>query len=323
MAYLRIKTIKGGRYFYIVKSVRKGGKVFPKTLEYLGRDPSSDRLKRAMRYWKVATPMVLHESLLRGILKCTTAVMAFKREGNDEVSQWAASGTFVKIGKVRGILTAAHVVEDLFADDVVAMGIIASDERHLFKIPVPGKALRAIEWAPRKSDAWGPDVTLIVLPEVDANRVERLGRYFYDLEANPDHRNTVWVVYGAPVGLQRLGQVDDVLGVGAHIATTRRFITKNGLHYVQVTASMDAPSEAPDNLRGISGGGLWIFKMARKGSVSRFTGDHVFGGVAYFAQHPKPNQPGFIRCHEGQDIVRVAVPRIRAAIERGEGWRSR
>ena len=53
MAYLRIKTIKGGRYFYILKSERRGATVIPRILEYLGRDPDPMRLKRALRYWGV------------------------------------------------------------------------------------------------------------------------------------------------------------------------------------------------------------------------------------------------------------------------------
>ena len=53
MAYLRIKKVKAARYFYIIKSVREGASVYPKTLEYLGRDPDPLRLKRALVYWQV------------------------------------------------------------------------------------------------------------------------------------------------------------------------------------------------------------------------------------------------------------------------------
>jgi len=55
MAYLSIKRIGKYRYLYILKSVRKGARVFPRILEYLGRDPKPQRLKAALRYWKVST----------------------------------------------------------------------------------------------------------------------------------------------------------------------------------------------------------------------------------------------------------------------------
>ncbi len=56
MAYLRILRLKGRRYYYILRSGRRGGTVRTKVLEYLGRDPDPTRLKRALRYWRVAEP---------------------------------------------------------------------------------------------------------------------------------------------------------------------------------------------------------------------------------------------------------------------------
>ena len=53
MAYLVVRKVKGGSYYYIAKSAKKEGKVVQKTLEYLGRDPKPARLKAAMKYWKV------------------------------------------------------------------------------------------------------------------------------------------------------------------------------------------------------------------------------------------------------------------------------
>ena len=53
MAYLRILQKDARRYFYIMKSVRRGEKVMGKVLEYLGRDPEPERLKRALTYWRV------------------------------------------------------------------------------------------------------------------------------------------------------------------------------------------------------------------------------------------------------------------------------
>lgn len=55
MAYLVIRNVKGGRYYYIAKSARKNGKVVQKTLEYLGHEPDPERLKRALAYWQVET----------------------------------------------------------------------------------------------------------------------------------------------------------------------------------------------------------------------------------------------------------------------------
>ena len=56
MAYLRILKKGDGRYYYVLKSLRRRGKVTSKVLEYLGRDPDRERLKRALEYWGVKKP---------------------------------------------------------------------------------------------------------------------------------------------------------------------------------------------------------------------------------------------------------------------------
>ena len=54
MAFLRIMKPSGrGSYYYIVESRRKGQRVRQKVLEYLGRDPDAEKLKRALAYWGV------------------------------------------------------------------------------------------------------------------------------------------------------------------------------------------------------------------------------------------------------------------------------
>lgn len=53
MAYQRIiKRESGARYYYIMRSVRKGRKVESRIAEYLGESPDPERLRRACEYWK-------------------------------------------------------------------------------------------------------------------------------------------------------------------------------------------------------------------------------------------------------------------------------
>jgi hypothetical protein len=40
MAYVRAKLIKGHRYYYLVESYRRNGKVKTRTLKYLGATPT-------------------------------------------------------------------------------------------------------------------------------------------------------------------------------------------------------------------------------------------------------------------------------------------
>ena len=55
MAYLKRQRIGKQTYLYVMQSVRRRDKVTKKVLEYLGNadDVSAERLRAALRYWKV------------------------------------------------------------------------------------------------------------------------------------------------------------------------------------------------------------------------------------------------------------------------------
>jgi hypothetical protein len=53
MTYLKKLKQNHRVYLYIMRSERRGKKVIPKVLEYLGRDPHPARLKKALVYWGV------------------------------------------------------------------------------------------------------------------------------------------------------------------------------------------------------------------------------------------------------------------------------
>jgi hypothetical protein len=56
MAYLRKDVKNGTAYYYILKSIRRGSRVTTKCLEYIGKAPSRERLRRACEYWGVKKP---------------------------------------------------------------------------------------------------------------------------------------------------------------------------------------------------------------------------------------------------------------------------
>jgi hypothetical protein len=52
MAHLKRVRIGQRSYCYIVRSVRRGDTVTKKVLEYLGAEPTQERIEEAIRYWK-------------------------------------------------------------------------------------------------------------------------------------------------------------------------------------------------------------------------------------------------------------------------------
>jgi len=56
MAFLRKRRIGGGTYLYIIETRRSSGKVRHKILEYLGRNPPSEKVAKALEYWGIRKP---------------------------------------------------------------------------------------------------------------------------------------------------------------------------------------------------------------------------------------------------------------------------
>ena len=52
MVYIRVKKIKGRKYYYLVKSVRKGGKVKQLHIKYLGQKFSDEEIKKLKEKYK-------------------------------------------------------------------------------------------------------------------------------------------------------------------------------------------------------------------------------------------------------------------------------
>lgn len=52
MAYLKRVRVGERSYFYIVRSVRRGDEVTKRVLEYLGAEPTPERVEQAIQYWK-------------------------------------------------------------------------------------------------------------------------------------------------------------------------------------------------------------------------------------------------------------------------------
>ena len=55
MAFIRKQRKGKTDYYSVVENRRRGEKVTQKVLEYIGKDPSLERLAAAAKYWKVGT----------------------------------------------------------------------------------------------------------------------------------------------------------------------------------------------------------------------------------------------------------------------------
>jgi len=49
MVYVRVKEIKGNKYYYLVKSKREGSRVRQITLEYLGAEQPDEKVIKSIK----------------------------------------------------------------------------------------------------------------------------------------------------------------------------------------------------------------------------------------------------------------------------------
>src|SRR5258708_4459983 len=63
----------------------------------------------------------LDDSFTGPVCDYSVGFLKFRREGNREIGEPAGTGTFVKLGRVYGILTAAHVLKELDPQSTVGL----------------------------------------------------------------------------------------------------------------------------------------------------------------------------------------------------------
>jgi hypothetical protein len=63
----------------------------------------------------------IDDSFTQSVCDYSVGFLTFKRSGNKEIAEPAGTGTFVKLGKVHGILTAGHVLQPMGSKEVVGL----------------------------------------------------------------------------------------------------------------------------------------------------------------------------------------------------------
>jgi hypothetical protein len=183
----------------------------------------------------------------------------------------AGTGTFVRIGKVNGILTCAHALDEIARYETINLAIFPVRKRGRF-IPLNVKAhCDYIKFGPSKTpdgedDPDGPDLAFLRLPIPFFNSISHLvsvksmeiGRDHAFADAEPSEESITvvtgmiaeWmpeVQFTAPFpvsGLVSVGEISDRMKSGEHDLFRFRPMPDEGFH-------------APSSYEGTSGGGLW------------------------------------------------------------------
>lgn len=158
---------------------------------------------------------------------------------------YRGSGTLVRAGDWRCLLTAAHVWEALARHHEVGLSVDGRQPA----VTVLSAGLRCLHSSSRRMAEWGPDLALIEILPADAARLEAAGKTFYDLTrrrgdalAEPLQTDSgLWFLVGAPGesvtyhGRQPDGAMRAYAEVIVIASTIRNTHTHGGLDYIDLS----------------------------------------------------------------------------------------
>ncbi|MGE0455801.1 MAG: hypothetical protein AB7O37_18960 [Vicinamibacteria bacterium] len=231
------------------------------------------------------------------------------------------SGTLVRVGTRRCVLTAAHVWTVIKPplrprDGFPKLALTAQSnpavalDRDLFQVRYLA--------TPATVD-WGPDLALIEVPPTHASDIEARGQAFYDLARRRNHpliaeavaANEPRVVVGTPGEFTRTWTTGEESSLVAQasagtllIASRLLAVHSSGDHdYVDLSLNDKRDDGFPKRYGGMSGSGLWC--LGREGPDGTFTcnlQDILLDGVVYL--HSQGNTPAeeMIRAHGRKSI---------------------
>jgi hypothetical protein len=212
----------------------------------------------------------IDDSFTGPVCDYSVGFLKFHRQGNDEVGVPAGTGTFVKLGRVYGILTAGHVLKELATNETVGLVRFPSVQP-----PIQNARLelqhtdRIVDWNGKNCSA--PDIAFLKIPELEGRKLEAEGASFYNLaierkfsvSSADHHMSQCYAVVGVvgewtepEFGEPKRGHKVTLGGLfGA--ATNLKPFKEDGVDLVDVDIDHVSGPHIPKSYGGVSGGALW------------------------------------------------------------------
>lgn len=180
----------------------------------------------------------------------------------------SGSATLVTADGRPGLLTAAHVIDDLMkaADEHVA--VVCAEHPHQLLLNKRHLIIR--RYGPSEGDFPGPDLAFINLHESKCLEALKAKKSFYPLPSSQDlvfdriqpRGSALCFIAGAP---EEMSREEGVRRTGSHILTKKHFLGRgqvceefvtDGFDYLKL-GTLVGQYGFPANYEGVSGGGIW------------------------------------------------------------------
>ena len=217
------------------------------------------------------------EQISKDISYFTIGFATLSVQGNVEDAVCAGSGTLVTVGSMHGILTAAHVLDNLPTRGQVGLVTHADDPSRFQKQTITMEHTDSIVMRGKTFDQKGPDLAFLRLPQESIGWIAAKNS-FYNLRKHRDDvlagkeptKSHVDLVTGmvhelttkAPPGKPRVRLINfTAIFCGANLSALR-YLSNYELHYFELTN--DPGFALPQSFEGTSGGSAWRFYVTEK-----------------------------------------------------------
>lgn len=234
------------------------------------------------------------------------------------------SGTFASIGNTFGILTAAHVIDQL--PDEGEMGLLRFfDDNMPQRTAINMEHTDRLQIEPNNTSADGPDIGFLKLAALDVSNLQARSN-FHNLERRiTTYKNPP---ESGQLALEAIvGTIDELTTTNVAAASiqslyqarvelvdfvAREVHTKNSRTFDLLRYRPQVPGGyvPPRSYEGMSGGGLWRAYCSKNSSNEDVIDDLLIWGVAF--HQSLPDQTGrVITCHGPTSVYEMLIEAVR------------
>jgi hypothetical protein len=228
---------------------------------------------------------------------CDLGVGFLKVSEDNRDASPIGTGTFARLGKTSGIITAGHVLEAL-PEGNAGLVRFPSVEPALqnFRLDLDHTD-RIVDWNGQNGDA--PDIGFLKIPELDARSLEAKGAVFYNLAlvrnfvpSKPGHQMAKAYAVVGVVGewteegpaMQAKGKKKIIGGLFGAAKEVQQ-LTENEIELIEATVDYTTGPKVPKSYGGVSGGALWELHVELDEQKSVVKVNKKLHGIA-FRQSP-------------------------------------
>lgn len=248
----------------------------------------------------------LRQRIVRNLGSSTVALFAVFDSHGADVLKLAGTGTLALVGDSHGILTAAHVWEDVIKS-AAKLGITLTDNiNHKCLIDVSTVVATVVRDSASDWNEWGPDIAFLRIPSEFVGGVKAF-QVFEDLKAPPKPLGVefleCWVAMGTPEELGTFTQTHAAVQISGDFVDPRSHIRGEHDYY---DFEVDTQREGmPKSFEGFSGGGLWRVLVYHSPVTGKIDWAQRLKGVIFW-QSPPVEGRRMIRCHGSKSILSTA-----------------